>query len=100
MSISVQMEMIIYIQEIRVDSTKSADISMFVRNNADIITAPFEAMRLSANFVGISGIAEADTNAPRNGFESPADIIFMGKIASGTAEIMVDFEILLIADGY
>lgn len=90
----------VYTHEIRVDSTKSADISMFVRNSADIIAAPFPALRLAANFIGISGIAQSDTNAPRNGFEAPTDILFMGKIASGTADVVIDFEILLIADGY
>jgi hypothetical protein len=90
----------VFIQEIRVDSTKSAYISMFIRNNADDVVIPFPALRLSANFVGISGVATADTNAPRDGFEAPADIVFMGKIASGTAEIVVDFEILLIQEGY
>lgn len=90
----------VYTHEIRVDSTKSADISMFVRNSADIIAAPFPALRLAANFIGISGIAQSDTNAPRNGFESPTDILFMGKIASGTADVVIDFEILLIEDGY
>ncbi|MEE9356242.1 MAG: hypothetical protein V3U75_11685 [Methylococcaceae bacterium] len=90
----------VYTHEIRVDSTKSADILMFVRNSADTIAAPFPAMRLAANFIGVSGIAQSDTNAPRNGFASPADIIFMGKISSGTAEVVIDFEVLLIEDGY
>ncbi len=90
----------VYTHEIRVDSTKSADISMFVRNNADTIAAPFPALRLAANFIGISGIAQSDTNAPRNGFSSPADILFMGKISTGTADVVIDFEILLIEEGY
>ncbi len=90
----------VYTHEIRVDSTKSADILMFVRNSADTIAAPFPALRLAANFIGVSGIAQSDTNAPRDGFTAPADIIFMGKIASGTAEVVIDFEILLIEDGY
>ncbi len=90
----------IYIQEIRVDSTKSADVALFIRSNADDVVAPYTPLTLAANFIGITGIAQADTNAPRNGFTAPADLIFMGKIASGTAEIVVDFEILLVEDGY
>lgn len=90
----------VFLQEIRVDSTKSADVIFLARDNADDVTAPFPAMRMVANFIGISGIATADPNAPRNGFVAPADLMFMGKIASGTADIVVDFEILLVAEGY
>jgi hypothetical protein len=88
------------LQELRVDSTKSADIALFVRSDADDVTTPFPAMRLAASFVGVAGTSNPDTNAPRNGFEAPADIVFMGKIASGTADIVIDFEILLVKDGY
>ncbi len=90
----------VYTHEIRVDSTKSADISMFVRNGADDVTTPFSALRLAANFIGVSGIAQSDTNSPRDGFAAPADIVFMGKISTGTADVVVDFEILLVQDGY
>ncbi len=90
----------VFLQEIRVDSTKSADVVFMARGSADVLVAPFPAMRLVANFIGVSGIATADPNAPRDGFEAPADLLFMGKIASGTAQIVVDFEILLVKDGY
>jgi hypothetical protein len=90
----------VFMQEMRVDSTKSADIAMFVRSNANDVVTPFSAIQLKVNFVGVSGTSTPDTNAPRDGFVAPADIMFMGKVASSTAEIVVDFEILLIKDGY
>jgi hypothetical protein len=90
----------VFLQEVRVDSTKSADVVFMARHDADDVVTPFPAMRMVANFVGISGIASADPNAPRDGFAAPADLMFMGKISSGVAQIVVDFEILLVKDGY
>lgn len=90
----------VFLHEIRVDSTKSADIAMFIRSNADDVITPFAPIQLKVNFIGISGTTNPDTLVPRNGILSPADIMFMGKIASGTANIVVDLEILLVKNGY
>ncbi len=93
----------VFIQELQVDSTKVVDAIFFRRSRANDITAPFGAMRALANFIGVSGNMNPNTNAPQDGFTvvgEAADIGYMAKVASGTASISVVFEILLVKDGY
>ncbi len=93
----------VFIQELQVDSAKTVDAIFFQRTGANIISAPFDAMRAVANFIGISGDINPNTNAPQNGFTSvgeATDIGYMAKVTSATADISVAFEILLVKDGY
>ncbi len=93
----------VFIQELQVDSTKTVDAIFFQRTRANDISAPFGTMRALANFIGISGQINPNTNAPQNGFTEvgeAADIGYMAKVTSATADISVVFEILLVKDGY
>ena len=91
---------LVFLQEINVDSTKSADVIFVRRENANIVTAPFSALRVQAQFVGVAGSNPSDSNAPQNSFEAFSDIGYMGKVTQSTASISVAYEILLIEDGY
>jgi hypothetical protein len=86
---------------ITVDSTKAVDIMVVRRESANVVAAPFTAMRLIAQAVSISGEARISvSNSPQNGFAEFADIGVLAKVTSSTAEITVHIELLLIKDGY
>lgn len=81
------------------DTGKTADIYFFQRNNADDVSTPFSgAMRIVEREIGIQGGFDHHMILPKNGFVGPCDLGFMGKVTSGTADISVEFEILLIQD--
>lgn len=79
------------------DSSKTVDLYFFSRANADDVTTPFTgAMRIVEREVGLSGGFGPNWKAGKGPFVGPCDIGFMGVIAVGTADIAVEFEILLI----
>ena len=87
--------------EVTVDSTKAVDIMVLRRENADTVSAPFSALRLITQAVGVAGyLSLGQSLSPHNSFGEMCDIGFMAKVASSTAEVTCHFEILLIADGY
>lgn len=91
----------IFMHGIIADSSKTVDVIFLRRDNADDVTIPFEPMRTLKEFTGLAGNSVGgDTTAPINSFAAKTDIIFMGIVASGSASVTVDYEILLIADGY
>jgi hypothetical protein len=90
----------VFLQEINVDTTKTADLVFVRREGANIVVAPFSPMRVVAQYVGIAGSNPSDSNAPQNSFEAFSDIGYMGKVASSTASVSVAYEILLVEDGF
>ena len=79
------------------DTTKSVDIYFFFRENADDITAPFSGTRrIIEREVGFSGGYNVLFPIPKGPFVGPADIGFFGAVSQGTADISVEFELLLI----
>lgn len=78
------------------DGSKIADVYFFQRPFADDVVAPFSgAMRVVEREIGISGGYSANIVA-KGPYAGPCDIGFMGVVASGTAVISVEFEILLV----
>jgi hypothetical protein len=91
----------VFIHGIVADSTKSVDVMFIKRIDAGDVTTPFSPMRAVKDFTGVSDHSVGfDSGAPVNAFSAKTDLIFMGVVSSGTASISVDYEILLIADGY
>ena len=80
-------------------ASKDVDILLYKRDKANIVTAPFEPMKV----INIERTASAELvhnlKAPMNGFTCPADVGFMGKITSGSAQVEVTFELMLVKDG-
>lgn len=86
----------LFVHNITVDSNKSADMVFFQRTNCDTTSAPYTAMRMVNEYVGITGVASpGDTGAPQGPFVGPCDIGFMGK-AAATSTVEVEYEILLV----
>ncbi len=91
----------IFIHSIVADSTKSVDVMMATRISADDVTVPFPPMRAMKEFTGVSDSpVGAHDKAPINSLAERTDIIFMGIVSSGSASVSIDYEVLLIADGY
>ncbi len=92
----------IFLHNIAVDSTKAVDIIFVRRLNADTIAAPFSPMRAVTEYVSVTGALQPGAkNIPINsGFPARTDLLWLGKVASGTASISILYDVLLVADGY
>ena len=79
-----------------VDSSKTATILGFFRENILETASPYSPMRMFIELGGITGsIAPIKPMAPFGPYPALTDIGFMAKVASTTAEVDIDFEILL-----
>lgn len=81
---------------VNVDSSKNATVIFFQRQNILETSAPYTAMREVYDFAPITELFHISPHSPLGPYPECTDIGFMGKINTGTAEIDVDFEILLI----
>ena len=81
---------------ITVDSGKKADIRMFTRNSLDDTTAPMPAKRLKLYFDGIAGEFHYDPKGAELSLDEKTDIWFEAQGVGATAEVSVDFEILMV----
>lgn len=86
-----------YIQSINVvvDASKTTRIILFKRAGVTDASAPYEAMRVVLNLFSEGGSERLMPLTPWGPFAAGTDIGFMAKIDTGTAEVNVDFEILL-----
>ena len=80
---------------VQTDSSKYVDVYFFVREDADIVTAPYGAMTLVEKEVGIQGGFDHHFKVPKFVTSGPADVGFMAKTSTGTAAISVEFEMIL-----
>jgi hypothetical protein len=78
-----------------IDTNKTVDVTFFQRKNILETAAPYTPMRLITEAKGLSGPFSLPIQTPINGFDGPCDIGFMAKVSTGTADLTVDFEILL-----
>lgn len=84
-------------KNIFVEGTKPANVYFFQRPFANDVTTPYSgAMRLVEREVGVDGDITINPRAPKGPFVGPCDIGFMAKVATTTADVAVEFELLLI----
>lgn len=89
------------IRQVTADTGKTINFIFFERSNIDETAAPYSAMRAKSVVVGLDGgtlDSYAQTNVPFGPFAGPCDLGFMGKVGTGTAEISVEFEIILVSE--
>jgi hypothetical protein len=89
------------LKNVTVDSGKTIDLIFFARGNIDETAAPYTAMRAQSVMTGISGGSInnfGDTIVPFGPYVGPTDIGFMAKVSSGTAEVSVEFEIIVVSE--
>jgi len=80
---------------ISVDSKKVADVTMFFRENILEAAAPYSAMRIQSQMVGVVGEVTRHPETPFGPYAALTDIGFMAK-AAAVAEIDINFEIILV----
>jgi len=86
-------------KQIFVDSTKSADIFFFKRENANDVVAPYTGIRrLLENEIGVAGTLTMNFRSPKGPFVGPCDVGFFGSVEVNTAFTSVEFELLLVDD--
>lgn len=83
---------------VNVDTNKVGDILGFQRASINQTAAPYDAMRIFLELGGVTGEDEVQPRTPMGPFVGPCDVGFMGKVSTGTGEIDIDFEILLVQD--
>jgi len=80
------------------DSTKTTTLLFFQRQGVLDTAAPYEAMRLLFEERVEGGESTVDIKSPIR-IDGPADVGYLAKVNTGTAEVDVDFELLLIDNG-
>ncbi|MCK5504212.1 MAG: hypothetical protein KAJ10_03575 [Thermodesulfovibrionia bacterium] len=89
----------LFSKNVFIDTSKTADVYFFQRENANDVTTPFTGIRrLLEREIGIQGGFSVDFRAPKGPFVGPCDLGFIGVVSSGTADISVEYELLLIDD--
>ena len=81
------------------DSSKAVDVLVCKREGIDIVTAPFSSFRTLDHFVGLTGGRITILKAPPM-LPAKTDLVYMGKVSVGTADISVHMTLLLVADGH
>lgn len=86
-----------YVKGVRVvtDAAKTTEVTFFRRSNILETAAPYTAMREQVNFFVAGGAQEEAYFAPLGPFPALTDIGCLAKVDAGTAQVNVDFEILL-----
>lgn len=82
-----------------IEPTKNANIAFFQRCGADDVASPFEPMRLQALHEGLQNTLVITNHIQRGPFVGPCDIGFFGKVANNTANISLQFNLVLIDNG-
>lgn len=82
-----------------IEPTKNANIAFFQRCGADDVTPPYEALRLQALHEGLQNTLVITNHIQRGPFVGPCDIGFFGKVANNTANISLQFNLVLIDNG-
>ena len=83
---------------ILVDSSKIIDAEFRVRPRADVIAAPFEPMIVAQELSGIDNDIQYNLIAPSLPLIGPCDFGIVARTSSGTADVTIDFEVLIIDD--
>jgi hypothetical protein len=86
----------IYLNGISVDGNKTADFFFFARENINDNTVPYSGIkRVKQVNVGVDSLNSLAGNIPIGCYPGGTDIGYFAKVASGTADVSVDFYIIL-----
>jgi len=81
---------------VTVETTKVVTLAMFQRPNTDDVTTPFSSRKLMTLQRGTSGVNSFRPRGAINGIIGPTDIGFMAHTSVGTAQVSVEFEVLMV----
>ena len=82
------------------NGNKISNIYMFLRDNASDVTIPYTPMRIQFQVHGVTGGEVLLPKSISGGMVETSDIGFMANTDTGTTEVSVDYEILLIRNDY
>ena len=82
-----------------IEPTKNANLALFQRCGADDVAEPFEPLRLQSLHEGLQNTLVITNHVSRGPFVGPCDIGFFGKVANATANISLQFNLVLIDNG-
>jgi len=85
-------------KHISIESTKVPNVLWFRREGADDVSAPFSPMRLFERHHGTAAEVTYSPPGPAITLPEKTDIGAMGYVATGTAAVAVEFQILLVAN--
>ena len=88
----------VLLDDVTIDSGKTADVIFFQRSNADETAAPYTAMRAQSVLTGLTG-GSTDLSGravPFGPYVGPCDIGYLGRVSATTGSIAVEFEIFLV----
>ena len=80
---------------ISVESTRAVDFLLLIRENVLQTAAPYKAVRTQAEFKGVDTVVSSTLSPPHGPFQAGTDIGWMAKTTSGTADVSIDFDIIL-----
>lgn len=80
-----------------VDSTKTADMSLYQRRDADVIAPPYTASRLVFILAGLQGDHTSVFNSLIE-FPAKTDIWCEGKLSSGNGGVEASYDLFLVSD--
>lgn len=83
-------------KNISIESAKNASVFMFVRDQIDVVSAPFGAMRALELDRNVGERIDIVPKSVLAVVQEKTDVGFMARSITGTTAISVDFEILLI----
>ena len=82
-------------REYSVETTKSVTLQLYRREAADTVSAPYSPMRVLEVDRGVDGVADRKYPVPLGPFTGPCDIGYFANTSSGTADVSVNFSLLL-----
>ena len=83
--------------KITVETGKPLTTFLFVRDNADDVSSTYSGvMRTKEVEHGLEGPVYSNSHSPNGPYVGPCDIGYMGVLTTGTAEVGIDYELLLI----
>ena len=87
-----------YISYIKVatESTKPTSVVMFKRENILETAAPYSAGRMVIELGGLDGVTTFQPDIPYGPYPAGTDLVWMGKVSTGSSLVDIDFEILLV----
>ena len=85
---------------ITVDGVKPADIKIMTRENAMVVTTPMSSKRLRKYFDGVLGVLPFEPVAPWIKLNALTDFWAEARGSGAITEASVDFELLMIQDGF
>jgi len=79
-----------------IQAGKDVNLYLYIREGADVLTAPFQPVRLQSEFIGVSGASNIRTKFALGPYPARTDIWYAGVIAAQTADVTIEYEIALV----